>query len=311
MGVGAVTGKASPQRLGSIPQITLTVEPARVAPRPRGDAFVHTPSPKPEGPRSEVGKLAEKAWVGTLGVGAGGLGYFMSRTMMSFLKDLGPLTLKNLVKGQMVGGVVAGLPFALIGDSFGYKNGEVSAKRYWGNVVSGALSFGLWGVGAMAVGALLPVGGFLGVAAGLAAGGLVSSLFDKTVGREISNGIAEALPEKGAKSAADFVVKWITNPIDKAIVQPVKRNWKLFLGTGGVAAVYFGVKGGQGKEALKGLGAMGVSMVPQMFGDVALAEKFPMKPMAGVDLQAPEGKMFSPEDGKIVDVPMEEVEQPE
>ncbi len=308
MAVGAITGKASPQRLGGIPQITLTVESAKPAAKPQGDVLITTKPATAEGPKSAAGKLAEQAWVGTLGVGAGGLGYFMSKTMMTFLKDLGPLTLKNLVKGQMVGGIVAGLPFAVIGDSFGYRKGEVSAQRYWGNVASGAVSFGLWGVGAMACGALLPFGGFLGVAAGLLAGGIASTLFDKTLGRNLSDAVAKALPAKAAKGAADFVVKWITNPIDKAIVQPVKRHWKLFLGTGGAAAIYFGVKGGQGKEALKGLGAMGASMVPQMFGDSYLSEKFPMKPVSGVDFKAPEGKIFSAEDGHIVDAPVEEAE---
>jgi len=330
---------ASPRRLGGIPHVAAD----RPAARPQGDRYVAAPKPTTEeGPKSTVGKVADTAWAGTLGVGAGGLGYFLSKTMMNFVKDMGPLTLKNVVKGQLVGGVIAGLPFTLIGDSFGYKKGEVSAQRYWGNVISGAMSFGLWGVGAVAATALLPVGGFLGVAVGLAAGGLVSSVFDKTLGREISDTVAQALPKEGARKAADFVVKYMTNPIDKAFVQPVKRHWKVFLATGGAAALYFGIRGNRpqttielvkkgtkdalkyvvdgktywikattvagngGKTALKGLGAMGVSSIPQMIGDGFLASKMPMKPIKGVDLEPGEGKIFNPEDGHIVDKPADE-----
>ncbi len=330
MAVGAVREKATPKRLGGVPQITLTVSSQEPSVRPSGDRYVPgsaklakpgqvvgntkpaTAKPEAEkasqGPKSEAGKLAEQAWAGTLGVGAGGFGYFLSKTMMNFVKDLGPLTFKNVIKGQMVGGIVAGLPFTLIGDSFGYKKGEVSAQRYWGNVVSGSLSFGLWGVGAMAAAALLPVGGFLGVAAGLAAGGLVSSIFDKTLGRNVSDAIATGIPAGGAKKAADFVVKFITNPIEKGIVEPVKRNWKTFMVTGGAAGIYFGVRG-HGKEALKGVGAMVVSAVPQMLGDSAISSNFPMKPIAGIDAKPGAGQIFNPEDGRVTEKPTEEEAQ--
>lgn len=338
MAVGAVREGATPMRLGGVPRISLAVSPDRPGSRvqaglalqsavpgfpgrPAADAFAssrrieslalpdRSPSParsagsRPSGSSAKPAEsgLLEKAWVGTLGVGAGGFGYFLSRTMMNFARDLGPFTLKNAFKGQFLGGAVAGLPFTVIGDSFGYKKGEVSARRYWGNVVSGTVSFGLWGVGAMAATALVPVGGVLGVAAGLAAGGLFSSLFDKTIGREISDAVASRLPAEGARKAADAVVRFVTNPIEKAIVEPVKRNWKLFLATGGAAGIYFGARGGQGKEALKGIGAMAVSAVPQMFGDAALSARFPMKPLAGVDAVPGANQVFSPEDGRIAE----------
>lgn len=307
MAVGAVREKATPRRLGGVPQITLTVSPAQPgapAGRPSSDTYIpHPAKPEtmPEAHKPQASGLGEKAWVATLGVGAGGFGYFLSKTMMNFVKDLGPMTLKNVFKGQFMGGAVAGLPFTLIGDSFGYKKGEVSAQRYWGNVVSGSISFGLWGVGAMAAASLLPFGGLVGVAAGLAAGGLVSSVFDKTVGREISNSVASSIPAAGAKKAADAIVRYVTNPIEKFIVEPVKRNWKLFLATGGAAGLYFGAKGGQGKEAVKGIGAMVVSAVPQMFGDAALSARFPMKPLEGVDARPGANQVFSPEDGRIAE----------
>lgn len=254
---------------------------------------------KSEGPRTDNGKIAEKAFVGALGVGAGGSGYFLSKTMMTFLRDMGPLTLKNVFKSQMLGGAAAGLPFALVQDSFAYKNKEVSAQRYWGNVAKSTLSWGVWGAGALVASALLPFGGFLGVAVGLAAGGLLSSVFDKTIGRKLSDVIAQAIPAKSAKTGADFMVKYLANPIDRAFIQPIKRNWQIFLGTGGIAAVYFGVKSGQGKQALKGLGAMGVSMVPQMFGDSMISKQFPLKPIAGVDLMPGAGQIFNAEEGIV------------
>ena len=43
-----------------------------------------------------------------------------------------------------------------------------------------------------------------------------------------------------------------------------------------------------------------------MFGDSLLADKFPITPVAGIDLKPGEGKEFSKEDGHIVDKPVEE-----
>jgi len=388
MAVQAATEKSRPRRLGQIPQLDVRQAQPALA-RPSSDSYVPAPktstdktagksatksadksATKPvedQGPRTEGGKMLDAAWAGTLGVGAGGLGYFFGKTMMNFVKDMGPLTLKNVVKGQVLGGTIAGLPFALVGDSFAYKKGEVSAQRYWGNVVSGTLSFGLWGVGAMAACALLPVGGFAGVLVGLAGGGLVGTLFDKTLGRSISTAVAGKLSPEGAKKAADGVVKYVTNPIDKFIVQPVKRNWKVFLLTGGAAGIYFGIKGNQakpvaelfikgrgkgaeqiigstvgddiakalaqqggkavkvgthagktiwgrgvmvksqgGKDALKGVGAMLGSAIPQMFGDIWLSNKFPMEPVKGVDIVPGEGRIFNKEDGHVIDKPAED-----
>lgn len=282
MGGAVPAEKPTVKRLGRLPDVGIGPPVSRAPLSFGGDRFVASPEGGKEpvelkkGPRSQAGKIAEKAWVATVGVGAGGVGYFISKTMMSFARDMGPLTLRNLVKGQMVAGVVAGLPFSLVQEAFAYKNGKISAQRYWGNVASGAISFGLWGVGAVAATALIGPG-FLGVVGGLALGSILSSVFDKTLGRKISTGIAMVLPAGAAKSGANGVVKYVANPIDKAIVQPVKRNLALFLATGGLAAVYFGIKGGRGVREAKSFLALSTKEQKTALAGVIRANGIPKK----------------------------------
>ncbi|MBI6545574.1 MAG: hypothetical protein HY692_02195 [Cyanobacteria bacterium NC_groundwater_1444_Ag_S-0.65um_54_12] len=272
----------------------------------------------------------EAAYVGLLGMAAGKIALTLSKGMMNIAKDLGPLTVANVAKKQIAGGFVLGLPFALIQDAFVYKKGEVSARRYWGNVIAGSMSFGLWGAGALAASALLPFSGFAAVAAGLAVGSLASSVFDRTLGRAISNTVARSLIDKEAKTGADAIAQYVAEPLARFIGRPIKRHWKMFLATGGVAALYYGTRKGKinstvivtgqaknktlmstktaqapapssdGKAALRGIGALVLSAVPQLIGDHFLTKLAPFKALPGIDLLPGPGQVYQEDNGHVV-----------
>ncbi len=327
MATMAVVGNSGSKRaVGSLPRF-VEMGAGKVASTSTGDTFVRT-SPavrQPEdsssdvshktadtgasvastqkaaakGPTTEAGKIAETAYAGALGVGAGAGGFFLGKSMMSMVEQMGPLSLENLGKQFGVAGVGVGIPFALVQDSFGYKDGQISAKRYWGNVASDALGWGAWGAGALLVGGALGGVGFIPVAAGLLAGGVLNSISDHTIGRWVSNTIADHLPAKAAKAGADAVVKYITNPLDKYVLGPIKRHLGVFLATGGAAALYFGIEG-DGKMALKGLGAMGATMPGQMLTDNVLGKVAPLAAVKGVDLVPGKGQVYQNSDGTVV-----------
>lgn len=301
----AVSGNQAGVKLlgGSLPSFS-NVNPGKVT----LDTYVRQPAPAPAAqgaaqvkPQSELGKVAGDLYAGALGVGAGAGAVFMGKGMMSLIDQCGRLTFKNLAKQSLgVGGALMGLPFSLVQDSFGYKSGTISAKRYWGNVVGDSIGWGAWMGGAMVVGAALGGVGFLPVVAGLAAGNLLNDLSDHTLGRWVSNFVAEHIPAGLAKSAANGVVKYITNPLDKFLVNPIKHHLGIFLATGGAAAIFTGLRTGAGKDALKGAGAMGLSMPGQMIADGLLNKIAPFTPVKGVDLTPGKGQKFDPTSGQIV-----------
>ncbi|MBU6429629.1 MAG: hypothetical protein KGR26_11495, partial [Cyanobacteria bacterium REEB65] len=200
-----------------------------------------------------------------------------------------------------------GLPMSLFQDAGSFKSGQISAQRYWGNVAADTAGFSVWGAGALLAGSLLGGVGFLPMVAGFAVGTVAYSAFSHTLGRSLSDLVAEHLPAGSATKAADWVVKHLTDPFDKYVMAPISRHWQIFAAT----AVGSLLAGGAAERMLtgsnkglvsvaKGAGAMlGVSSAVQLGADPVFGDLFPEKPVQGVDLTPGAGQAFNPVDGTI------------
>jgi hypothetical protein len=120
--------------------------------------------------------------------------------------------------------VVASIPFDALFTSQEYRRGELTAKEYVAKTLSTSVSSVAWTVGGAMMGALLAPAGLpalmVGIA-GFATGLVATTIWDRTVGKPITEALETVIPEALAEPVAEVFTKAIANPLYDAVWKPL------------------------------------------------------------------------------------------
>jgi hypothetical protein len=178
---------------------------------------------------------------------------------------------KQLVS-DMKWGMAISAPIEAIFASQDYRNGKFKANEYIGKVASRSVSDITWTAGAWAANTalkgVLPTWSIPVI--GIAAGFITHDIWDRSIGKSISHGIAKVLPEEGSKPVANAMSS-VGNVLHDYLWKPVSGfvmgNKLLSAAAVGLLAWRFP---GIASAAAKGIGTMaagtGIGMGVSHFG---------------------------------------------
>jgi hypothetical protein len=119
---------------------------------------------------------------------------------------------------------VLNVPFEALFQSQAYRRGELKANEYAATTIVNSVGFSAWTVGGALAGTVLgPLGRVVGGALGFAAGMASQSLFNRLIGHQLTQRVAEALPEAQMKPFADGFTKFVANPLHDHVWEPASK----------------------------------------------------------------------------------------
>lgn len=180
---------------------------------------------------------------------------------------------------KILGSGLMGVPMDGALNIFSYHSGKINSSQYVAKTADGFANWSVFEAGQIGAIALASavigkkVGPLGAMVIGTGTGLIASSIYTKTVGKDVENKIAKAIPENISKPFADKLDKYFATPIDKYVLSPIKEHPKtsVAVGAGIVTALTIKYPVAFGKNMLLGtIGAYSINYGANLIIDKAL-----------------------------------------